>query len=422
MDEDAARVLAGLTRSDVVILASNPWRATATTLDAARTVVVAQTVGSAGDLHGTTREIGADGQRLLLAWAPLGTSAAVAFVRVEEDELSVLPSLTRLAIIFGSVSLLGALLLGIWLTTQVTKPVRRLSEAAHAFAAGATDVPLPPSRFDDIAIVSQAFADMRRALAARLAELREANRSLADQSARLAALQSDLMQRERVDAVNRMVVQLAHEVRNPVASLRNLLELIRRRAADDEQTAVYADLAIDELLRMHELAERMLDINRRSARDAGPTDPHRIASDIARLATPSGPPEIVVTGEPGALAEIDRDAMKQVLLNLVQNAREAMLGATPPVAHGRIAIDVQRNDGRVTVTVHDNGPGIDPEILPRVFDPFVTTKQQVHGVGLGLYVAESAVRAAGGSIHARNERSGGATFVIELPAVRTRQA
>ena len=222
-----------------------------------------------------------------------------------------------------------------------------------------------------------------------------------------------LEQRARLDAATLMVAQLAHEVRNPVASLRNLLELIRRRSADDRETTEYADLAIDELLRMHELAERMLDLNRPSAGAPGPANPFRVASDVALLSTIGSPrDEVCVTGDQDAMADIGGDALKQVLLNLVQNAREAMRAAGR--TDGRAYIDVRRESDRVTVVVRDDGPGIAPEVLPRVFDPFVTTKERVHGVGLGLYVAESAIRAAGGTIGACNQPEGGARFTIEL--------
>ena len=115
--------------------------------------------------------------------------------------------------------------------------------------------------------MSTTFDSMRRALAARLEELGHANVELVDRNARLTALQSDLMQRDRLDAAGRLVAQLAHEIRNPIASLRNCLELIRRRVEHDPEALEFTDLAIDELLRMHELAEQMLDLNR--PRDTG---------------------------------------------------------------------------------------------------------------------------------------------------------
>ena len=417
MNEDAARVLAGLTRSQVVILAPAPNSTAATTLNADRTAAVVAAIARAPEMYRTPREIGEGADRLLVTSSALGadgTAGTVVFARVVDEELAILPSLTRLAVGLSALSFVASLLLGAWLTTQITKPVQQLSQAARAFGAGATDVAVPASRLEDIAAVANAFDEMRRALATRLTELGAANRSLLDHSARLAALQNDLLQRARLDAATVMVAQLAHEVRNPVASLRNLLELIRRRSAADEETAEYADLAIDELLRMHELAERMLDLNRPAERGSAPANPFRIATDVARLATiGSTAADVQVTGDQSATANIGSDALKQVLLNLVQNAREAMRDAG--VGDGRAHIEVACTGDRVVIVVADEGPGIGADVLARVFDPFVTTKQRVHGVGLGLYVAESAIRGAGGTIRARNRSGGGAMFTITLP-------
>ena len=124
-------------------------------------------------------------------------------------------------------------------------------------------------------------------------------------------------------------------------------------------------------------------------------------------------------------AAMSPDALKQVLLNLVQNGREAYEGWTSRSAEpARIAINVAQVEGEVRIEVKDNGPGIPPEILSRIFDPFFTTKDAVHGVGLGLFVAEGLVRTAGGRITAGQisdaDSTGGnggrgAWFRIELP-------
>jgi len=92
----------------------------------------------------------------------------------------------------------------------------------------------------------------------------------------------------------------------------------------------------------------------------------------------------------------------------VQQARQSQ--------RAHIRIDVQRNGETVAIRVTDNGPGIPRAALPRIFDPFFTTKESVQGVGLGLFVAEGTIRAAGGRLTAINRAEGGAEFRIELPA------
>ena len=109
-----------------------------------------------------------------------------------------------------------------------------------------------------------------------------------------------------------------------------------------------------------------------------------------------------------------REALKQVLLNLLLNAREA----APSDSGVEVVASREERTGRVRLDVLDRGPGIPHEILDRIFDPFFTTKDSLHGVGLGLYTAESLVRAAGGVLEASNREDGrGARFTVVLPAV-----
>ncbi|HEY6825239.1 MAG TPA: HAMP domain-containing sensor histidine kinase, partial [Gemmatimonadaceae bacterium] len=314
------------------------------------------------------------------------------------------------------VALAVGLLLGAWMSARVSRPARELSDAASSMARGTFDAPLPKSRIDEVARIAEQFAEMRATLARQMAELREANEALAERNARLVTLQADLMQRDRLAATGRLVANLAHEIRNPVANLRNLLELIRRRASQDPQIHDYAELAIDELLRMHELAEQMLDLNRPRDPKSQRADALTVAREVARLATAGAGAdgiEVSVNGEAGQPAAMAPDALKQVLLNLVQNAREAVTQAGKGVP--RIAIDVREVNNDIAIRVSDNGPGIPEGLRTRIFDPFFTTKSAVDGVGLGLFVAEGLVRSAGGRLALDGNSSSGATFVIELP-------
>jgi len=324
----------------------------------------------------------------------------------------------------------------------VSAPVQQLARAARALGDGQFDAPLPQSRLSEVASVSGQFDEMRTALAARLTELRETALQLKDRNQRLTTLQSDLMQRERLAASGRLVAQLAHEIRNPVANLRNCLEVVHRRVEEDPEAREFVELAIDELLRVRELAEQMLDLNRPRDQVQRSCHPVRVAGEVARLAlagVPRATLDVRVSGDASLRAAIAPDALKQVLLNLVQNAREAGApkGATaaapanadvavdaatgaarsaPP--HGVIVeIDVARTGGTVRVHVSDNGPGIPPQLWERIFDPFFSTKSAVQGVGLGLFVAEGLVRGIGGQLSVTSAALGGAAFVLDLPLV-----
>lgn len=422
LDERTAGTLSGLTRAGVILIADSIGPV-ASTLDSATTAALTTAVSRAA-IDTLPRELSAGRHRVIAVATRLDGAGTAVFARRLDEELAVLPELRRVAALSAAAALLIAVALGAALATRIARPVQQLAGAAAAFGAGDLAAPVASSSIREVDLVATTFTDMRSALAARLAELRDANAALTDRNARLTALQADLMQRDRLVATGRLVTQLAHEIRNPVASLRNCLELIRRRVQHDPEARAFADLAIDELLRMHELAEQMLDMARPRDPGASRCRPVLVAREVARLASVgSGQANgatvnVDVTGEDIVEAAMAPDALKQVLLNLLQNSRDARTADGP----AKISIMVRIEGSHVSVDVFDDGPGISDDILHRVFDPFFTTKGAVHGVGLGLFVAEGLVRTAGGSIEARNARTGsgttyrGAWFHIELPA------
>lgn len=439
-DAQQAGVLAGLTRADVVVAVAGadagPPRLAATTLDsaAARAVIGAYrsweprvdsslAPGAPADSGGATiHNVAAGNRRLIAAVATIPGAGVAIFVRDLDAELTVLPLLRRVALLSSLVALLVALLVGGFLATRLARPVHQLASAADALAHGHFDAPLPRSAVREVARLAAAFATMRTTLAARIAQLGESNALLADRNRQLTTLQDDLVQRERLAATGRLVAQLAHEIRNPIASLRNCLELIRRRVTADPEAREFTELAIDELLRMHELAEQMLDMNRPRSSEAACCRPAGVASEVTALkmaGAPAGtaPVRCVVESPAAEAAEtaIAPGALKQVLHNLVQNARESV-DAGSASGLREVIVRVGLEPGLVIVTVTDGGSGIPAAVLPRVFDPFFTTKSDMHGVGLGLFVAEGIVRAAGGRLTAGNRPDApGAVFRLALP-------
>lgn len=413
VDASTAGELAGLTRSDVVVMAAPGVLAASTAEETVTAAVVDSAAAWLGeDVVHQLSLVG--GRQFLVAVTSLGEGASVAFLRDLDTELALLPELRRTAGLAIVAALVVALVLGGMLATVIARPVRALAHAADRVAAGDFEAPLERSAIREVNRVGRTFQHMRRALAARLEDLEAANRELAERQRRLSALQAELIQRDRLAASGRLVAELAHEIRNPVANVRNCLEVIRRRLSDDDQTGrEFADLAIDELLRMHELAERMLDLNRPRDPSATTCDVAAVTSEVAtlvRAGTAKQHLELVLTVEEQGHTAIPPDALKQVLLNVIHNAREACDDA------GTIELSVKTHDSIVAIEVLDDGPGFGPDILPKVFDPFVTTKAEVQGVGLGLFVAEGIVRRYGGRMRAANRTDGrGARMTIELP-------
>lgn len=420
MDAVAASTFSRVTESEVLI-ATTAGRVTASTMSDSDAAILASHVQRDGHVH----DVSVGGADYVGVAVPLGDAGIVVFARDLPRELAVLPSVRRAAAVSAAVALGIALVLGALLASLVTRPVRQLSLAAERMTDGdfGDARPLPSSSLREVAHVSRALDTMRAALATRLADLRAANAELEDRNSRLVLLQAELMQRDRLAATGRLVTQLAHEIRNPVASVRNLIELLKRRLVDDPEATEFARLAIDELLRMHRLSEQLLDLNRPrdpSLRRAAVGDVAREVVVLLGAGRAGAADAIAVRDADGVLAGIAPDALKQVLLNVLQNAIEAssLDGSRPDQAvSGMIEVRAFTMDAAAVLEVRDSGPGIPETILPRIFDPFFTTKDATNGVGLGLFVAEGIVRAAGGRITAGNDIRGGACIRIELPRV-----
>jgi two-component system sensor kinase FixL len=244
---------------------------------------------------------------------------------------------------------------------------------------------------------------------------------------RLAAVQADLLRVSRLSAMGAMASGLAHELNQPLAAATNFLNAAGRFLPDHADKPTVLDVTASGTLRgaVKDAAEQMLragDIVRRLRVFIGRGEAelrHEDLGDVIRetcaLATAdlSGFSSALTMMETrvGARALIDRTQLQQVLLNLIRNAREAIGGA----AAGRIEIGCHRSaDGTTRITVSDNGPGLASDVVPRLFEPFVSTKSD--GMGIGLAICRTIVEGHGGRLSAAARPGGGTVFTIILPA------
>lgn len=409
VDAAVAATLAALTRSDVLILTPDGSLAAASGDSAVA-------VAAAGPVSHIAPDTGVQSVQVGSAphWAVvggLGSAGGVAFLRSVDDELAVIPDIRRAAIFSVLIALVLAGGAGILFAMTMGRPVRQLAAAAGRLEAGDFKAPLPHSHIAEFQQVTSGFASMRAALQARLEELRGANRDLQDRQERLEALQTELIRQDRLAASGRLVAELTHEIRNPVANVRNCIELVRRRLDSDPEARKYADMAVEELMRMHRLSEQLLDLHRPSETDEEVCDATVVLRDLAamsRAGMGGEGPTLDLDAPQSVPVAIPRDALMQILLNLVANAREAAGPRLP------IVVRVRKEARLVGIEVLDEGPGIPEDVLPRIFDPFFTTKGAVTGVGLGLFVAEGIARRYGGRLYAENRADGGARLVLDL--------
>jgi two-component system sensor histidine kinase HydH len=217
------------------------------------------------------------------------------------------------------------------------------------------------------------------------------------------ALERRLEHERRLASLGQMSAVLAHEIRNPLASLKGNAQLLARALPEGEKPRAKADRVVGEAIRLETLTNDLLEFARTGAIQREPTDPAALLGEAAAAAG-EGRVALDAAGAPASWL-LDRPRMRQVLVNLIDNAVQS--GAAPVEA--RVAAEA----GQLIFSVRDRGPGIPAEDLPRLFEPFFSRRTQ--GTGLGLAVSKRLVELHGGTIQARNLPDGGAEFSVSLP-------
>lgn len=245
----------------------------------------------------------------------------------------------------------------------------------------------------------------RRAEAA-AAELAEANR-------RLLEAEASARRSERLAALGQLTAGLAHELRNPLGTMKASAEMLLERAgADNAVLRELAEYISSEVDRTNSLITRFLEFARPSQLKMAPADLHLIletAIEHLERENPGAAARIHRNFDPALpLVETDAELLERVFFNLLRNALEA----SPPEA--LVTIKTRRAPSGVEIAFIDRGPGVPPEHREQIFNPFFTTKPG--GVGLGLAVSAKIVGDHGGAITVDSEPGQGATFLVSLPA------
>ncbi len=236
---------------------------------------------------------------------------------------------------------------------------------------------------------------------------------LEEQSERIIAIEEQLRRAERLSLMGELSAVLAHEIRNPLGSIRGTAEILKDDFAPGDRKYEFVEILVKETERLNRVVEEFL---RQARPQPGTRERFDLAEELRMVATlvaAEAKRRGITLDMQVAAVELsgDRDQLRQVVLNLLLNA----LHATP--AEGRVTLAVNENGAMIELQVTDTGSGIPPADLPRLFEPFFTTKEE--GTGLGLAVAKRIVTAHGGTISVQSEEGEGTTVTLRLPAIGT---
>ncbi len=226
-------------------------------------------------------------------------------------------------------------------------------------------------------------------------------------------LQAQLLHAEKLSAIGKLSASIAHEINNPLFGIKNVLERLREKGSLSQENLEFADLAVLECDRIRDLIKDLQNFNRPTSGIMTPVNLHKALDHILLLSKNEMETRHIMVNKEYArdLNEIMAiaDQIKQVLLNLLNNAIEAM-----PTG-GRIIITTKKSGNQALISITDSGNGIHPKDLSHIFEPFFSTKPAVKGTGLGLSVTYGIIKRHGGDIQVQSEVGRGTTFTISMP-------
>lgn len=296
----------------------------------------------------------------------------------------------------------AAIVLGVFATIisqRLLAPIGTLTQAAVRIGRGDLTAEVPTSAANEVGVLAREFNQMAASLRARERELQEK--------------QEALVRAEKLATVGRMAAQITHEIRNPLSSIGLNTELLAEEigSGDAGEARRLCSAIAREVDRLTEITEEYLRFARLPKPQLAREDVGELVRDLAAFVKPELDAagiriETDLAGD--VAATLDENQIRQALLNLVRNSREAMpAGGTLHLAAR------QAPEGGVEIEVADTGIGMRPEDVARIFDPFFTTKEG--GTGLGLSLTQQIVAQHGGTLRCESQPQRGTRFTLHFP-------
>jgi len=343
-----------------------------------------------------------------------------------KTDVQVAESSRRMIIYTGCALLLIALVSWFFVWQVVGRPVKALERGTERLAAGDLGYQIEVHSNDEIGELATSFNSMSRQLHSEhnenVAWTHTLEQRVEHKTRELKRAHEHALHTEKMASIGKMAAVLAHEINNPLSGILTYAKLLRKWAERDDSGRNHRqeicdslDLIASESRRCGDLVKNLLTFSRATPMNLQPANLNQVIDRSLRLVQhqldlvgiqvqPQLDPDLPTV-------VCDAAQIEQVLLALIMNALDAM----PQGGNLWLTTSFSHEPNQVRIVVRDDGSGIPPEILPRIFEPFLTTKETGRGVGLGLAISHSILERHNGNIEVRSEPGRGTTFTVTLP-------
>ena len=305
----------------------------------------------------------------------------------------------------------------------IHEPMSGIEKTMRRVADGDLGARAPVMRDDEIGAVARGLNEMlarmqnfnvelQHKVSEATQELRGKNEELVASYQRVFELREALARAQQMATVGQMAANVAHQIGTPLNLISGYVQMVMEQEGAESPAPRRLRIVQEQITKVASIVRTMLDHARRPS-PKEPTDIAELVRRVAAVARPkldaSGVRLDLQVSDDLPLVQADAVQLELALLNLITNSLDAMPGG------GVASIAVSSIDNGVRIGVADTGTGIEPSLLPRIFEPWVTTKAAGHGTGLGLSIARDVVTAHGGTISASSAEGAGALFTIDLP-------
>ncbi len=329
-------------------------------------------------------------------------------------------SLWRTLFIFLGIALLGVAIVSgvaVVIAESISRPIHTMAEAAKKVAEGDYTLQVGVTSQDEIGYLAECFNRMVRELSRANQELRlwaeNLENKVEERTAQLKSMQGQLIQTEKLAAIGKLAAGVAHEINNPLTGILTNSSLMLQDLPANDARREDLQVVVDETLRCRKIVKGLLDFARQTKPQKQFVDMNVVLEDVINLVRNQASfhdIEIELTPAAGLPpVRADKDQLRQVVLNTVLNAAEAM----PSGGRIRACTCFDPVAAQVQLSIQDTGPGIPEEIKGKIFEPFFTTKKT--GTGLGLAIAYGIMERHQGTISLESAPGRGTTVTLRLP-------